>query len=189
MVSLFRTASSPDEIVPQPATPLPDASAAEPEEFEIVLGRTQLASVLFVATVVIAVLSSLSYVAGKSLAPPPKKVEIIRTVSVPAPAVVTPSVQASAVKPEPDVKPESPILGEPHEGPLYLQMGAVEKGIAIIFAEGLRKHGLEAFVAPGPNENIFRVLIGPLADEQAYQKAKQTVAAIGLTTFARRYQP
>jgi cell division septation protein DedD len=67
-------------------------------------------------------------------------------------------------------------------------MGAVEKGVAVIFAEGLRKRGLPSFVAPGPNERIFRVLIGPFPDQAAYQHAKDTVEQIGLSTFARRYQ-
>ena len=37
-----------------------------------------------------------------------------------------------------------------------------ERGMAMILAEGLRGHGFDSFVAPGPNEKIFRVLIGPL---------------------------
>ena len=47
--------------------------------------------------------------------------------------------------------------------------------------------GLPAFVAPGPNEKIFRVLIGPLPDPAAYLKAKEKVDEIGLSTFARKY--
>jgi hypothetical protein len=66
-------------------------------------------------------------------------------------------------------------------------MGAVEKGVAVIFAEGLRKHGLVSFVAPGPSEKIFRVLIGPLPDPASYVKAKDVVDKIGLSTFARRF--
>jgi cell division septation protein DedD len=46
---------------------------------------------------------------------------------------------------------------------------------------------LAAFVAPGPSEKIFRVLIGPLADPAAYMKAKETVDQIGLSTFARKF--
>ena len=59
--------------------------------------------------------------------------------------------------------PEAPLFAEPKAGSVYIQMGAVEKGVSVIFAEGLRKRGLPAFVAPGPSEKIFRVLIGPLA--------------------------
>ncbi len=177
MLSIFTTEPSAELIAPGPAIHFEDAAPVEAEEFEIVLGRRQLASVLFVATVAIAVFSSISYIAGKSLAPPPKKIEVIRTV----PVIQT--VPAEAVKPEP------PIFAEPRQGPLYLQMGAVEKGIAVIFAEGLRKRGFEAFVAPGPNEKIFRVLIGPLADERAFARARDAAGALGLSTFARRVQP
>jgi cell division septation protein DedD len=175
MLSLFKTEPSAEPFAAGPEIHFEDAAPTEPAEFEIVLGRRQLASVLFVATVVIAVFSSISYLAGKSLAPAPQKIEVIRTVPV------LESAPATAVKPEP------PLFAEPRQGPLYLQMGAVEKGIAVIFAEGLRKHGFDAFVAPGPNDHIFRVLIGPLADEQAYAKARDAAGAIGLNVFGERF--
>ena len=57
-------------------------------------------------------------------------------------------------------------------------MGAVEKGMATILTEGLRSHGFDAFVAPGPSDKIFRVLIGPLPDPEAFRKAKAAVDAI-----------
>jgi cell division septation protein DedD len=66
-------------------------------------------------------------------------------------------------------------------------MGAVERGIAAIFAQGLRKEGLPSFVAPGPDAKIFRVLIGPLPDAETYRRVKDRVDAIGLTTFAKKY--
>ncbi len=62
-------------------------------------------------------------------------------------------------------------------------MGAVEKGIAVIFVEGLRKHGFDAFVAPGRTENIYRVLIGPLQDHDSYLQVKNTLDTIGVNTF------
>ena len=55
-------------------------------------------------------------------------------------------------------------------------------------SEGLRKHALDSFVAPGPTAKTFRVLIGPFADADGYQKARNIVAEIGLDNFARRYQ-
>jgi len=175
MLSLFKTEPSAEPIAAGPEIHFEDAAPTEPADFEIVLGRRQLASVLFVATVAIAVFSSIGYVAGKSLAPAPKRIDVVRTVMVPQSA------------PAPAVKPEPPLFAEPLPGPLYLQMGAVEKGVAVIFAEGLRKHGFDAFVASGPNERIFRVLIGPLPDEQAYAKARNAAGAIGLNIFAERF--
>jgi hypothetical protein len=168
------------------AQPLPAASepAAElapaPQEFEFVLGRRQVASLLFVASIVLMICVAASYVAGKAMSP---KVQ-----AAAPPTVVVPR------EPEPppivlnqEPAPEPPLFAEPKNGSVYIQMGAVEKGVAIIFAEGLRKHGLAAFVGPGPSEKIFRVLIGPLPDPPAYVKAKETVDQIGLSTFARRF--
>ncbi len=162
------------------AVPAAPAAAAEAEEFEFVLGRRQVASLLFVATVVLMVCVTVAYLAGKSVAPKA------------APA------RAAAVTPEPEPPPivlnqepapavEAPLFADPKNGAVYIQMGAVEKGVSVIFAEGLRKHGLQAFVAPGPSEKIFRVLIGPLPDPASYLRAKDTVDKIGLATFARRF--
>jgi cell division septation protein DedD len=179
MLSILRTQPAAGEIAAAPEIHFEEAQTPEAAEFEIVLGRRQLASVLFVATVVVAVFSSLAYLAGKSLVPAPKTIEVTRE--------VTREVVRNVAAPAVTVSPEPPLFAEPRQGPLYLQMGAVEKGIAVVFAEGLRKHGLEAFVAPGPNDKIFRVLIGPLADERAYQKAKEATEKIGLSTFGRKY--
>jgi cell division septation protein DedD len=62
--------------------------------------------------------------------------------------------------------------------------------VAAVFAEGLRAHGLTAFVAPGPTDTprIFRVLIGPVTDTQAYTADKIELDKIGLSTFMRQYQ-
>jgi cell division septation protein DedD len=67
-------------------------------------------------------------------------------------------------------------------------MAAVEKPIAAVFAEGLRRHGLQSFVGPGPKENLYRVLIGPLPNPAAYTRAKEELDKMGLTTFVRRYE-
>jgi cell division septation protein DedD len=151
----------------------------ESAEFEIVMGRRHVASALFVATVAIVLSCTVSYLAGKSLSTK-KTVVVEKIVPIPAPAVSTPAVKTEAV-------PEPPLFAEPVTGAIYLQMGAVEEGIAVIFAEGLRKRGLQSFVATGPNEKIFRVLIGPFPDQAAYQRAKDSVTEIGLATFARRF--
>lgn len=159
----------------------PHLAAAEPPadesgEFEIVLGRSQVASLLFVATVVIAVFSAVSYLAGKST-PPPKVDTAAPAIPVP-PAVIAPTVASI----------EPPLFAEPVAGAIYLQMSAVEDGIALIFCEGLRKRGFRAFAAPGPSPKIFRVLIGPLPDAESYQRVKGALDQIGLSSFARKYQ-
>src|SRR5215471_4263843 len=119
----------------------PEATS-EPEEFEIVVGRRQIASILFLGTVIAAVLCSMSYLAGKALA---LKKTVAVEQSPPAPPLIT--LNQEPAKPEP--KPEPPLFADPVKGAVYIQMGAVERGVAVIFAEGLRKHGFDSFVAPG----------------------------------------
>jgi len=89
---------------------------------------------------------------------------------------------------KPVVSGEAPLFANPRPGGLYLQMGAVDKGIAVVLAEGLRRHGFNSIVAPGPTDKIFRVLIGPFDTQDDFKRAQAEVDAIDLGTFARRFQ-
>jgi len=169
--------------IPDPAPPTPVVAesaekAAEPEEeFEFVVGRRQIASLSFVSVIVLMTCVAGAYVVGKSMSPKP----------VPAVAEIVREPDPPPITLDQEPVPEQPLFAEPKAGSVYIQMGAVEKGVAVIFAEGLRKRGLASFVAPGPSDKIFRVLIGPLSDSAAYQKAKGIVDQIGLSSFARKF--
>jgi hypothetical protein len=162
----------------------PEASLESPEfapEFEFVLGRRQVASLLFVATIVLMICVAVAYVAGRSMAPRP---------SAPVPAVAAvpaPEPPPIVMNQEPEHVAEPPLFADPKIGSVYIQMAAVEKAVAAVFAEGLRKRGLPGFVAPGPTDKVFRVLIGPLPDPASYLKAKDAVDKMGLATFARKF--
>jgi hypothetical protein len=165
------------------------------EEFELVVGRRQVAGIMFLALVVVAVCSGGSYLAGKAISARTEPTEPEITIEQPpvAPAPIpapTPMIEATIVPAPAAVKPaaDAPLFANPNPQAIYIQVGAVEKGVAVILAEGLRKHALDSFVAPGPGTKSFRVLIGPFADAGAYQKARNIVAEIGLDNFARRYQ-
>ncbi len=219
------------------ATDEQDAAEGEADgnaEYEIVLGRRQIAVWLFFGIIVVGVASTLAYLAGRTTPKPAAAVAAQATAasepstaaapvaqavlpqtgsSMPVAAPATNSINpapATAVLPPPAASmpaplPEAtilrlpsgpvknaanngPMFAEPESNKVYLQIGAVTKGMAVILAEGLRSHGFVAFVAPGPTANIFRVLIGPLPDQAAYNRAKTEVDAIDLTNFARRYQ-
>ena len=185
-----------DEPVNMPA----DVDAEPEEDFELVVGRRQIAGLTFLALVVVAVCSGGSYLAGKAIsanreAPPAEpeiKIEQPAPAPTPVPAPAAPMLEATVVR-EPVGVPvakvsEAPLFATPNPQAIYIQVGAVEKGVAMILAEGLRKHALDSFVAPGPTAKTFRVLIGPFADADGYQKARNIVAEIGLDNFARRYQ-
>ena len=189
----------------------PEASgmeAPESAEFEIVLGRAQIASWLFVGVIVVAVCSSVAYLAGKAASP--KNAAPVVSTAIPAPPAAAQPHTEPAAPPAPEILPTAsilvppkadlpsilktaatagpPLFAEPENGKVYIQIGAVEKGMATILAEGLRSHGFDAFVSAGPSEKIFRVLIGPLPDPDSFRQAKAAVDAIDLAAFARKYQ-
>lgn len=182
---------------PEPADLVAEGTPQlDAEEFEIVLGRAQVASWLFVMVIAIAVCSSLAYLAGKSAG---AKKPLAAVVTPPSAKPETPPVMPTVsilVPPKTDVnsllraagKAQPPLFAEPETGKVYIQIGAVEKGMATILAEGLRSHGFDAFVGAGPSERIFRVLIGPLPDPESFRQAKAAVDAIDLTAFARKYE-
>jgi hypothetical protein len=181
------------EQAPQPVNSAP--------EYEIVLGRAQIASWLFVGIVAVAICSALAYLAAEKIAA--KKIAAIsRPVAPPAPLAPPPAMvsaelpQASILLPAradlaslaKNTKPAVPLFGEPEMGKVYIQIGAVERGMAMLLTEGLRSHGFDSFVAPGPNDRVFRVLIGPLPDPAAFRQAMVTVNAMDLANFARKYE-
>jgi cell division septation protein DedD len=170
-------------------------------DYEIVLGRVQIASWLFVGVIAVAICSSLAYLAAERIAA--KKIAAVSRLAAPPAPVAPPPVAASAdlpqasilVPPKADLasldknrKPAPPLLAEPEMGKVYIQIGAVERGMAMLLTEGLRSHGFDSFVAPGPNDKLFRVLIGPLPDPAAFRQAMITVNALDLASFARKYQ-
>jgi cell division septation protein DedD len=183
------TESESREAADQDSAPQPPSASAE---YEIVLGRAQIASWLFVGVIAVAICSSLAYLAGERIA-------ARKTAAAPAPPSTTASAelpQASVlVPPQGDVasfaknqKLAAPLLAEPEVGKVYIQIAAVERGMATLLAVGLRSHGFDSFVAPGPNDKLFRVLIGPLPDPAAFRQAMVTVNALDLASFARKYQ-
>jgi hypothetical protein len=195
---------------PDPA-PVLDCTAEPPpasqtresdEEFEIVFGRSQLASTSLVLIVVLACFSGVFYLIGKAIG---------KTAATQAPSQMTP---AAVVKPAGDLLPakaplpvnapvavvtpapvmtqqasipQPPVFAEAEVGKVYIQVGAIEKGLAGVWAEGLRAHGLTAFVATGPSNNTWRVLVGPLPDPQTFQRAKDTLDRLGIATFGKKY--
>ena len=163
---------------------------SETEEFELVVGRRQAAALTFLALVVVALCSGAAYLAGKAIAPREEApVPMIKLEQPPAPLIEATIVPQAAPPMGPPIpSADAPLFASPVPQAIYIQVGAVEKGVATVLAEGLRKHALDSFVAPGPSDKAFRVLIGPFPDAEAYQKAQGVVDRLGLASFARRYQ-
>jgi cell division septation protein DedD len=184
----------------EPGEQDPPQAFSATTEYEIVLGRAQIASWLFVGVIAVAICSSLAYLGGE-------KIAVKKTAAISRPAAtlapVPQPVSASAELPQASIlappqaavaslaknqKPAAPLFAEPEMGKVYIQIAAVERGMATLLVEGLRSHGLDSFVAPGPNDKLFRVLIGPLPDPETFRQAMVTVNAMDLASFARKYQ-
>ena len=81
---------------------------------------------------------------------------------------------------------DSALVGPIIPGQRYLQVGAVERPVAVLLTESLRNRGLKGFIASGPSNGIYRVLVGPLPANSDYVLAKSTVDGMGIPTFTRQ---
>lgn len=184
-----------------PIPPVPEAEDAAPLEgqetpFEIVLGKGQVAVLLFLVLMVVALFSGLSYFTGRKVSAGAAAQAAPRARAVPAPAPPLPAAKAPELKaaeknaaPAPIIPiSNEPVFRDPMPGEVFLQMAAVEKGVAGVFAEGLRRMGFPSIVAPGPSERIFRVLIGPVKGEAQMTQIRKSLDAAGLSTFLRRWE-
>ena len=90
-------------------------------------------------------------------------------------------------QPTPQDEIEASLFAEPIPGSRYIQVGAVDRGVAVILTEGLRTRGFNGFIAQGPSAGIYRVLVGPFHNIPDYQAAKDAVDRMGVASFPRLY--
>ena len=108
-----------------------------------------------------------------------------------AEAQATPSAPvARAAEPKPlslpmTAEPRSTGPGPAH-GQCFLQVAAVDRGVAEVFVEVLARKGFRARMAEGPDAKTFRVLVGPLAKTEI-PKTKSALDQAGFTAFVRTY--
>lgn len=179
----------------------PQDSPSSEEEYEIVMGRRQMASLAFLVLVLIAVCSGAAYIAGKASATG----EVVAAVTVrgapaaapvpatippdpPAPVIPDAEMKQAAAKAAASTTDDSQLFAEPIPGARYFQVGAVDRGVALILTEGLRTRGFNGFIASGPKENIYRVLVGPLRTSEEYQAVKEAVDRMGVNSFPRVFE-
>ena len=111
----------------------------------------------------------------------------------PAPAQTAPPKTAeppkTATPPPPEPKHPVPAksAGAPAAGQTFLQVAAIAKSEADLYADVLAKKGFPSMVAPGPSATIFRVLVGPLADSAAVAKTRADLEAVGIKSIVRKF--
>ena len=192
--------------------PRNDASELESTEFELVLGNKQLLSVFFIVIMLLAVFFTMGYTLGRNSAP----VDTVKRADQPyerqnapssmpgssvakreaAPVAMEPvreEVKSIPAPSKPAQRSQRPIeippvtVTQPSVGQMYLQVLAVAKPEADVLAEVLAKKGFHALVAPGPNEKVFRVLVGPAKDASDAGKLRVELEAAGFKPFIKKY--
>jgi DedD protein len=116
--------------------------------------------------------------AADHLQPPPKSV----TASAPPKPVATPSKTAKPVKPSGGT--DGPLIPK---GAIMLQVAAVlHQDDALALAQALQQKKFPAFVITPGADKLYRVQVGPYADNQAASNARQQLEAKGFKSIIKR---
>jgi hypothetical protein len=105
-----------------------------------------------------------------------------------APVVQLKAIETAPARTDPESVAPAPRSGKPVPGDTYLQMAAVDRGMAEVLVEVLRRRGFQAVVASGPTEDIFRVLVGPIEGAATLARVKADLQTAGFTSFARKHR-
>jgi hypothetical protein len=129
---------------------------------------------------------------------PPGQAEVISGETKPAAAPENPEpvtgtrpATAPAETPRPverrqtEARPASSDISEPVPG-TYLQVAAPKRTAAAGIIDSLRNKEITAVLAPGPNEETVRVLVGPL-ESSSVGKMKMDLESAGFKPFLKKY--
>ena len=178
------------EIQPNPETP---ADSAKQQAKRVFIG--------FAATITIGLAIAGWYVGGrifaaekvhaaaieKPAAAGPVIVKSVEATPVVEPIVAEPiNVAPKTAKPSETATPAWDTV-EPQSGDLYLQLAAMGPNSTKDYLKALDAKGIHPRIAPGPSENLHRLLIGPYPDKAALEKEQQELEAAGIESIARRY--
>lgn len=150
--------------------------------FEMVLRNRQLAAILFLLASLLVLVASISYLAGRLVAP-------VRAQMTSGP--VNDQSSVIVVDPLPARGETPPITGsvgqrviKPLSGQVFLQVASVDRGMAEVTAEFLARKGFDARIAPASGENEFRVLIAVTGD---ISQTKTQLEDAGFRSFVRKF--
>lgn len=110
----------------------------------------------------------------------------------PAPKQVKPATVAVPPAAPPAKRKDSNVPFVRHEahvhpGERYLQIAAYGPRSLDAYLKTLEAQGLHPVVAPGPADNIYRILIGPYPNTEALKEAQAVVEATGIQPILRTY--
>jgi cell division septation protein DedD len=160
----------------------------------------------FCATVLIGVILCVVYLARRatSIAPQAKTPAVsvqaggavspvdLRPAAVPSQVTPAPAIQVQSLATKRAVRDPAPVASavpgseKRSSGATYLQVAAVDRGMAGVLVEVLHRKGFQAEFTSGPTEDIFRVIVGPAKDADALARTKADLQAAGFTSFVRK---
>jgi cell division septation protein DedD len=157
------------------------------------MSPTQIAAILFLGVTILGILGTVSYTVGRARSAPVATEPVVVSKPVEVPAQATrPSAAELVTSSAPESRPVvaqscQPFFQSPAAGETYLQASATTQADSETFVQLLREQGFPARYTTGPSESIFRVLIGPIRDEDHYRELKARLDEAGLEHFERRY--
>jgi cell division septation protein DedD len=172
-----------DEIQPNPETP---ADPAKMQAKRVFIG--------FAATITIGLAVAGWYVGGRIFAA--EKVHaaaIVKPVSTSPAPPAAPAPAPVVAKPVEAVEAEVPVEAptwntvDPQPGDLYLQLATMGPNSTNEYLKELDAKGIHPRIAPGPSENLHRLILGPYPDKAALEKEQQELETTGVQFMARRY--
>jgi hypothetical protein len=111
-----------------------------------------------------------------------------KPVELPAPvAPVVPVAKPVVAKTETPRRPFSRRDASPRAGEKYLQIAAYGPRALDGYLKTLERQGLHPLVAPGPADNVYRILIGPFASPAELEEARTLMKASGVDPILRAY--
>jgi cell division septation protein DedD len=183
------------EIQPNPETP---ANPAQKQSKRIFIG--------FAATISVGLVLAGWYVGGRIFAaekgqpvaiakpvPLGPRVPVIAKTTTSAPVITEPIAAAAIAEPvaitpeQPKPAPRTQVSVDPRSGEVYLQLAAMGPRTTGDYIKTLDAKGIHTRIAPGPTQDLYRILIGPYADKAALEKEQQELQAAGIETFVRAY--
>ncbi len=124
-------------------------------------------------------------VAPQQPAPPPPVAT--KPVELPTPvAPVVPIAKPATIHRQPPTK-FTRHEASPRAGERYLQIAAFGPKALDGFLKTLEGQGLHPLVAPGPVDNIYRILVGPFPNSTALEEARSLIKASGIEPMLRTY--
>ena len=187
-----------DEIQPNPETP---ADLTKKQAKRVFIG--------FAATITVGLVIAGWYVGGRIFAAekvhaataiakpvsdvPVPATTIAKTVEAPpvaeSVAVAVEKPKSENAEPETTPVPAAPTWNtvEPQSGDLYLQLATMGPNSTNEYLKILDAKGIHPKIAPGPSDNLHRLVIGPYPDKAVLEKQQQELESAGIEFMARRY--